>query len=87
MGFVLAEYYSEKGLWRKERTQTKGALNLAVNSEGMPAICVDAFPRNIYVKSRAGNWDMIKACAHKIAYGKDDVLYRIGCDRYLYVHR
>jgi hypothetical protein len=51
----------------------------------MPAVASSISPRHIYRKKLSGIWDEIKACSYQVAFGANDALYRLGCDRYVYV--
>ena len=78
--------YDTSGKWSIDRTQPTGAKDIAVNSKGEPAFVQRVKPNHIYVKVKG--WTEIRVCSRGVAFGgKNDTLYRKGCDEYLYFHQ
>ena len=85
-GLIIAEYVN--GDWREDESQPKGAWTVAVDSHGMPAFTAHTASRHIFHKQvSSGKWREIKVCAHYLAFGRNDVLYIMGCDGYVYLRR
>ena len=53
----------------------------------MPALASSTSPRHIFHMKAPGMWDEISACSYQIAFGENDTLYRLGCDRYTYMRK
>ena len=84
-GSQLAKYDQFKGKWLIDRSQPVGSkFGFAIDSKGYPAIISYTRPPHIFQKEAKG-WRHIKACSQRIAFGRYDALYRIGCDGYVYI--
>ena len=78
----------EWGSWRVDITSPihKGIVGLAVDSKGQPAFVAAARKRfPILYKKGADGWVTIKACSLQVAFGENDVFYRLGCDWFVYL--
>ena len=85
-GWKIAELDRQLGVWRVDTSQPKGSnwYGLALDSNGLPAFASAEKPRFIWQKSSDRWKETFKVCSLQVAFGANNTLYRLGCDRLVY---
>ena len=85
-GYKIGKFDLDTAEWSVDDTQPVGTGwgKLSVDSKGQPALTSFLLPRNIFYKEQE-KWTEMEACSKNVAFGANDFIYRLGCDKHVYL--